>query len=249
MNKILRVLLFYIALTGLWQLLSELHLWPEFLFPSPWGIIRCLIAGFIDKTFIIAIAISLKRIAIGYFLSLALGITTGLLLSQIKWLDEIAGPLILGMRTLPSICWLPLGLLWFGLNEKTILFVVIIGSTFSIAVSTEDGIKNIPPLYLKVSSTMGATGIRRYFTVILPAAFPSILTGMKLGWSFAWRSLMAGEMLFVSLGLGHILMMGRALNDITQVVAVMIVIIAIGIVVDRLLLGALEKRVQTIRGL
>ena len=187
---------------------------------------KTLAYGFYDKTFLVGIWISMKRIIIGFGISLAMGIVVGFCTGSSKLLDETIGPLLNGLRTLPSICWLPLGLLWFGLNENAILFVVIMGAAFSITLATDDGVKNIPPLYLRAASTMGAKGIRKYYYVILPAALPSIMSGMKQGWSFAWRSLMAGEMLFVSLGLGHLLMMGRELNDIRQIFAVMIVIVA-----------------------
>ncbi len=123
------------------------------------------------------------------------------------------------------------------------------GATFSVALSTNDGVKNIPPIYMKAASTMGANGAKRYFRVILPAAFPAIVSGMKQGWAFAWRSLMAGEMLFVSLGLGHLLVMGRELNDISQVLAVMTLIVAIGITVDKLAIKTLENTIRKRWGL
>ena len=240
---------FYLILVALWELLFRLNLWPEFLFPSPIGVLRVLLDGFADTSYLIAIGISMKRILLGYSLSLAFGICSGLFIGSVRMLDEIVGPLMLGLRTLPSICWLPLGLLWFGLNQKAILFVVVMGATFSITMATVDGVKNIPPIFLKAAATMGARGVRRYINVILPAALPSVVTGMKLGWSFAWRSLMAGEMLFVSLGLGHLLMMGRELNDIRQVIAVMLLIVLIGMLVDRMIWGRLERRIRERWGL
>jgi NitT/TauT family transport system permease protein len=240
---------FYVILVALWELFFRLRLWPEFLFPSPLGVFRVLLDGFSDRSYLIAIGISMKRILLGYGVSLGLGILMGLLIGSLKMVDEIVAPLLLGLRTLPSICWLPLGLLWFGLNEKAILFVVVMGATFSIALAAADGVKNIPPIYLKAAATMGARGTKKYMNVILPAALPSIVTGMKLGWSFAWRSLMAGEMLFVSLGLGHLLMMGRELNDIRQVIAVMLLVVVIGIAVDQLLWGRLESRIRERWGL
>jgi len=240
---------FYLILVALWELFFRLHLWPEFLFPSPIGVFHVLLNGFVDRSYLIAIAISMKRILIGYGLSLLFGICSGLFIGSVKLLDEVVGPLLLGLRTLPSICWLPLGLLWFGLNEKAILYVVVMGATFSITMATVDGVKNISPIYLKAAATMGAKGAKRYVNVILPAALPSVVTGMKLGWSFAWRSLMAGEMLFVSLGLGHLLMMGRELNDIRQVIAVMLLIVFIGMLVDRMLWGRLELKIRERWGL
>lgn len=244
MNKIIKQIVFLGFILAVWQIIILLNIWPEYLFPSPAGVLHSLIEGITNKTLIIGILVSMKRILIGYGFSLIIGVLFGLLLGSNKVADEILGPVLLGIRTLPSICWLPIGLLWFGLNEKTIQFVIIMGATFSISLATRDGVKNIPPIYLRAASTMGTYGARRYLAVILPAALPSIITGMKLGWAFAWRSLMAGEMLFVSLGLGHLLMMGRELNDIRQVIAVMIVIILIGVMIDTLVLGKLENSIR-----
>jgi len=249
MGRAIRILLFYIFLLVIWEVIFRLHLWPEFLFPSPLDVLKTLVSGFYDKSFLIGIGISMKRIILGFGFSLVVGVLLGFLIGSFKVLDETIGPLLLGLRTLPSICWLPLGLLWFGLNEKAILFVVIMGATFSITLATDDGVKNIPTIYLRAASTMGAIGLKRYFYVILPAALPSIITGMKLGWSFAWRSLMAGEMLFVSLGLGHLLMMGRELNDIRQIFAVMVTIVTIGVIIDKQLFSLLEKEIRVRWGL
>ena len=244
-----RIIIFYFFLIVIWELIFRLHLWSEFLFPSPLEVLKTLVYGFYDKSFLIGIGISMQRIIVGFGISLVMGVVVGFCIGAVKIFDETIGPLLNGLRTLPSICWLPLGLLWFGLNENAILFVVIMGAAFSITLATDDGVKNIPPIYLKAASTMGAKGLRRYLYVIFPAALPSIVTGMKQGWSFAWRSLMAGEMLFVSLGLGHLLMMGRELNDIKQIFAVMIVIVAIGVIVDTQLFGMLERKIRTRWGL
>ena len=249
MNRAIRTIVCYSFLLAIWEGIFRLHLWPEYLFPSPLDVLKTIAIGFYDTSFLIGIGISMKRIFLGFSISLVIGVATGFLIGGMKILDETIGPLLLGLRTLPSICWLPLGLLWFGLNENAIFFVVIMGATFSITLATDDGVKNIPPLYLKAASTMGARGIRRYYYVIFPAALPSIITGMKLGWSFAWRSLMAGEMLFLSLGLGQLLMVGRELNDIKRVMAVMIVIVALGVITDTQIFGWLEKKIRLRWGL
>lgn len=202
-----------------------------------------------DKSFIVGTLISLKRIAIGYGLSVFLGTVLGVALAKFRTLEDTVGTLVLGLQTLPSICWLPLALLWFGLNEKAIIFVVIMGALLSVTMATEAGIKGVSPLYLKAGRNMGLRGFRLFREVILPAALPSIIMGLKQGWSFAWRSLMAGELLFVSLGLGHLLMMGRELNDMNQVVAVMILVVVIGLVVDILFFAKIERAVRLRWGL
>jgi NitT/TauT family transport system permease protein len=240
---------FYLLLVLLWAAASRAGIWESYEFPSPGAVVRTLWAGLLDGSFLIGIAVSMKRILIGYSLSVIAGTALGILIGSVKLLEETLGSLIQGLQALPSICWLPLAVVWFGLNEGAILFVVIMGAILAVAIATDAGIKSVSPLYIRAARNMGVRGVALYWRVILPAAFPSIVTGMKLGWSFAWRALMAGELLFVGLGLGHLLVVGRDLNDMSQVVAVMLIIIAIGIVTDRLVFARLENHIRTRWGL
>lgn len=249
MSPLLRKLVFFGLLIALWEGLALLKIWPGYLFPAPFDVAERLVTGFTDGTFFIGIGVSMARVIAGYLISLTIGLPLGLLVGRVRAFDETVGSLLTGLQTLPSICWLPLALLWFGLNERAILFVVIMGAVLSISLAAEGGVKNTPPKYLRAARNMGASGFRLYRYVILPAALPNILTGMKLGWSFAWRSLMAGELLYVTLGLGQLLMMGRELNDMSQVIAVMLVIIALGLAVDRLVFTPVELRVRERWGL
>lgn len=235
---------FFTALLACWAIVSKAGIWDSTLFPSPWQVAQTLWRSITDGSLLIATAVSLRRILIGYGLSLLLGIVLGVLLARVRWLEETVGSLVMGLQTLPSICWLPLALLWFGLNDRAILFVVVMGALLAVTVAVQDGVKNLPPVYARAARTMGVRPLAMYTEVLLPASLPSILTGAKLGWSFAWRSLMAGELLFVSLGLGHMLMMGRELADMSQVIAVMLVIIALGLFTDRAIFGAMEARVR-----
>lgn len=248
-NPLVRKFVFFAALLAAWQLLTVAGIYPEYVFPSPLGVLQTLTRGFQNGRFGIGILASLQRILVGFGISAILGMTLGLALGRIKLLDETLGSLVLGLQALPSICWLPLALLWFGLSETAILFVVVMGALLSITTATEAGVKNTPPVYLRAARNLGARGWRVYAFVILPAALPAIITGMKLGWSFAWRSLMAAELLYVSLGLGQLLTLGRELNDMSQVIAVMLVIIAIGLAVDRLVFAPIETRVRERWGL
>ena len=190
----------------------------------------------------------MRRLVVGYLLSLAGGVTLGLLLARSRTLRESVGTIVTGLQALPSICWLPLALLWFGLSEAAILFVVIAGSLLAIAVATEAGVRNVPPLYVRAARTMGARGATLYLRVILPAALPAVLSGMRLGWTFAWRSLMAGELLFVSGGLGQLLATGRELGDMARVMAVMVAIVTLGLVTEVLFFARLDARVREVWG-
>ena len=137
-----------------------------------------------------------------------------------------------------------MAVLWFGLSDAAIIFVVLMGSTFSIAISARSGIRGLPPLLARAAGTLGASRFQLYRYVIIPAMVPAMVQGMKQGWSFAWRSLMAGELLFVTIGLGHLLDVGRNLNDINMVFAVMLVIVVVGVVIDRVLFGTAEAWVR-----
>ncbi|MGQ9779393.1 MAG: ABC transporter permease [Bacillota bacterium] len=232
------------GLIGLWELGARLSLWPPYLMPPPSVVWRTFFQGVKEGAIPLAVFVSLRRIALGFGLSAVCGTGLGLLLGRFRLLRETLGLVVLGLQSLPSVCWLPLALLWFGLNERAILFVVVMGALFSIIISTEDGIRQIPPAFLQVAANLGAKGWRLYFEVIFPAALPSILSGMRLGWSFAWRSLMAGELLYVSMGLGHLLMMGRELNDMAQVLAVMFLLLLLGSLFDRFFFARLQRKVE-----
>jgi NitT/TauT family transport system permease protein len=244
MKTTFRQLAFYALLVAIWIVVAKLRIWPPYLVPSPRGVYESLRAGFSDHSFWIAIAVSMKRIAIGYAISVAIGIVLGLALASSEFLEQTLGGLMVSLQSLPSICWLPMAVLWFGLSEKAILFVVVMGSVLSVTISMETGRKQMPKIYALAGRNLGASGLKLFLFVLFPASLPYLVTGLKQGWAFAWRSLIAGEMIFVSLGLGQLLMTGRDLNDMSQVVAVMILIVAIGYVVDGLLFKTLERRLQ-----
>lgn len=219
------------------------------LFPGPddvlravWGSLR---AGMLHR----AVLKSMARLALGYGISLSLGVVLGIALARVRAVKETLGVLVLGLQAVPSVCWLPLALLWFGLGESAIQTVVVLGSLLSIALATESAVNTIPPVLLRAARTMGAEGWPLWRRVILPAALPGIVSGARLGWTFAWRSLLAGELLFVSGGIGQVLEFGRELHDMALVMGVMLVIVVLGLASDRLLFGRVELRVRRLWGL
>ena len=247
-------ILFYLILIAIWELayrigVDWLRLWKPYIFPSPIAVLTTLWELAVDGTLGIAVLASAKRILVGYFLSIVIGILVGLVIVRFKYLDENVSPLILGLQTLPSICWLPFAILWYGLNESAIIFVITVGSTFAVSIAIESGMKNINPLFVRAARTMGAKGFSLYWNVIIPASLPSIITGLKQGWSFAWRALMAGEMISATKGLGQVLMVGRDLADISQVMAIMIIIVVLGVAVDKLIFGRIELNIRQKWGL
>src|ERR1700726_468872 len=249
MKRAAHLIIFYAGLLGLWTLLAELKIWPPYLFPTPWGVGEALYAGFADHSYWIAIRVSMQRIVIGYAISVLLGMILGLGVASNEFLEETMGGLLVSLQSLPSICWWPLALLWFGLNQNAILFVVFMGSLLSVTMAMEDGRKQMPKIYAMAGRNLGAHGFRLFWYVLLPASLPFIVSGLKQGWAFAWRSLITAEKIYLSLGLGQVLMMGRDLNDMSAVIAVMILIVSIGYVVDGLVFKSMEIRLQRRWGL
>ncbi len=232
-----------------WELLSRLGPWPRWLFPDPVDVARSIAAMIADGRLGAAALRSLFRLALGFTVSAVLGVPLGMAMARSPAVQRVLRPVVLGLQALPSICWLPIALLWFGLSEAAILFVVVMGSLLAIAIATEDGVAAVDPLLLRAAGTLGIRGLRFHLGVLLPAAFPGVLTGLKLGWSFAWRALMSGELLFVAGGLGQLLTQGRELLDPAQVLGVMVCIVAIGLAVDQGLFRLLELRVRRRWGL
>jgi NitT/TauT family transport system permease protein len=236
-------------LLALWELAAKLGGWPPYLFPEPLAVAQSMARMIADGRLGSAVLRSLSRLFQGYLISVSIGVPLGIGIARSSFLRMTFKPVVMGLQALPSICWLPLAILWFGLSDAAILFVVVMGSLLAIAISTEDGVNSIQPQLILAAGTLGIRGLRFYGGVLVPAALPGIVTGLKLGWSFAWRALMAGELLFVSGGLGQLLTAGRELLDVAQVVAVMIAIIALGTVMDRLLFQTVETRVRRRWGL
>jgi NitT/TauT family transport system permease protein len=244
MKSALRTLIFFALLIGVWQALSATGWYSPVLLPSPLMVGEYFVQSSLDGTLLSTTIVTMKRLMIGYFIGLAFGIPIGLLCARYSIFQDTIGVLSLGIQTLPSVCWVPLALIWFGQTESAMLFVVVMGTLWSVIIATEGGVRSMPPIFLRAAKTMGSTGLHTWFQVILPASLPYLVGGMKQGWAFAWRSLMAAE-IFVTIltgfGLGQLLHYGRELHAMDQVVAVMIIIIVIGLIADRILFSPWER--------
>ena len=253
-RKLAGSVLFLIGLLAAWQLLyvaaTDWLAWAKpYAVPHPSGVAQSVQALLANGTLFAAVAKSMLRVLTGFAISLVVGVLFGILIIQSEYLSRNLKPLLLGIQTLPSVCWVPFAILWFGLNESSIIFVVVMGSVFSISLAVESGIKEVPPIYIKAAKTMGVTPANMYTKVIFPAALPSFVAGLKQAWSFAWRALMSGEVMSASVGLGYTLMIGRDLADINQVMTVMLVIVLIGIVIDKGIFSSVENYLLKKRGL
>jgi NitT/TauT family transport system permease protein len=247
MKRALVAAAFFAALVFVWWLAAASGRWSPVLLPSPRDVADYLVSAISDGTLIEATIVTARRLLLGYFLGLVIGLPLGLLTSASRMLQDTIGSLALGLQTLPSVCWVPLALLWFGQSEGAMLFVVVMGTMWSVAIATDNGAPTIPPIFARAARTMGSEGFHKWTRVILPASLPFLVSGMKQGWAFAWRSLMAAEIYVTILsgfGLGQILHYGRELNAMDQVIGVMLVIVLIGLITDRLLFAPWERFVH-----
>jgi NitT/TauT family transport system permease protein len=243
-KRILLAAVFFALLIAIWQGVVVARLWSPVLLPGPRDVGLYLWSALLDGSLIAASVVTLRRLAVGYVIGVVIGLPLGLLSLSMPVVEGTLGVLALGLQTLPSVCWVPLALLWFGQTEGALLFVVVMGTVWSVMIATDTGARTIPPLYARAARTMGSRGLHTWTRVILPAALPHLITGMKQGWAFAWRSLMSAE-IFVSIltgfGLGNLLEYGRDLNAMDQVIGVIIVIVVIGLIVDKALFGPCEQ--------
>lgn len=248
------ILIFLLILIAIWQGFYWLGVEvfeavKSYSVPSPFGVAQQFIELCKNGSLPRAAANSLLRGITGFLIAVVIGAALGLLINRFRHLQKNLKPIVLGIQTLPSVCWVPFSILWFGLSTEAILFVVVMGSAFGIAISVDNAIKNVQPIYMKAALTMGANKRQLYLNVLFPASLPELISGLKQGWSFAWRALMSGEVMTTSIGLGQTLIMGRDLANINQVMLIMIIIVLMGVVIDKCIFSVLEKRILKKRGL
>jgi len=186
---------------------------------------------------------------IGLAIAIAGGIILGIFMAKIETVNQTIGSLVLGLQSIPSIAWVPLALLWVGPYDGGIIFVTVIGAMFAVTINTYTGVKNIDPHYVEAARNMGAKGTQLITNVLIPAAFPYMISGFKQGWAFAWRGVIGAELLFSFLGIGFLLNVGRQLHDVSQVIAIMLVIMLIGMAVDGFIFKKIENKVMSRWGL
>jgi NitT/TauT family transport system permease protein len=236
-----------------WQVACEAEVKPDYLLPSPADVWRALSDQWYEGTLFSTVWTSMQRGALGFAAAVVIGTALGLLLGAVRSLRTGIGPVLSGLQSLPSVAWVPAAVVWFGLTDATIYAVVLLGAVPSIANGLLAGVDQVPPLYLRAGRVLGATGPAQVRHVLLPAALPGYLAGLKQGWAFSWRSLMAAELIASSpelgLGLGQLLENARTYQDMALVLATIGEILVVGIAVDLLLFAPLERRVLRSRGL
>ena len=237
---------------GIWELVVASGWRPEFVLPPPDKVWDALKEQAESGTLWTAMRTTLRRAAVGFAVALVIGMVVGAAVSQVRVLRAAFGSFITGLQTMPSIAWFPLAVLMFKRTEAAMYFVVVLGAAPSIANGLISGVDNLPPLLVRAGRTMGARGLTLFRHVVLPGAMPSFVGGIKQGWAFAWRSLMAGELIVIiasSRSIGERLENARQFTNAPVLIAYMIVILVIGILLDALVFGAAERAVRRRWGL
>ncbi|WP_329144992.1 ABC transporter permease [Streptomyces sp. NBC_01456] len=236
-----------------WQLAFHCEVKPHYQLPSPSDVGRALRQKWLEGTLLSYVWVSVSRGALGFAASLVIGTPLGLLVARFRLLRAAIGPILSSLQSLPSVAWVPAAIIWFGITDTAVYTVVLLGAVPSIANGLASGLSQVPPLFVRVGRTIGANGLRGVRHVLLPAALPGYLAGLKQGWAFSWRSLMAAELIATSpdlgTGLGQLLDQGRTNSDMSLVLAAIVLILAVGMGVELLIFAPIERRVLCRRGL
>ena len=249
LNSIIKKITFYVVLVVVWQVVADVNIWPSEIFPSAYEVALDLAYGVSDGSLFYGIATSMWRLLVGLAIAIAGGIILGVFMARVEVVNQTIGSLVLGLQSIPSVAWAPLGLIWAGPFDAGIIFVTAIGAIFAVTITTYTGVKNIDPHYIEAARNMGARGEQLIINVLIPAAFPYLISGFKQGWAFAWRGVIGAELLFSYLGLGSLLHIGRFTNDVSQVIAVMLIIMGVGMLIDGIVFKRIEDSVLSRWGL
>ncbi|MFZ0215101.1 MAG: ABC transporter permease [Candidatus Dormiibacterota bacterium] len=240
-------------LLAVWEAFVLAGFQPTYRVPGPADVWASLVQHWHDGLVQTAIVNSVHRGALGFLLAVAIATPLGLIVARVPFVRTAVGPILSGLQSLPSVAWVAAALIWFGLSDAAIYAVVLLGAVPSIANGLVAGIDQIPPLYLRVGKVLGAHGLSGVRHVLLPAALPGYVAGLRQGWAFAWRSLMAAELITISKdigpGLGQFLNLGREQIDMSWVMLGIILILIVGVAIELLVFGPLERRVLHARGL
>ncbi|QIG39067.1 ABC transporter permease [Microbacterium sp. 4R-513] len=244
---------FVLLLIVAWQLYVVIAQPRPDVVPSPLDVWNAMSTAWESGRLQLAVTTSLERGIVGFLIAIVVGTPIGLLLAEVRPIRRAVGPIISGLQVLPSVAWVPAAIIWFGLSDATVYFVILMGAIPSIVNGLIAGVEQVPPQLRRVGTVLGASRWQLATAVVLPAALPGYVAGLKQGWAFSWRSLMAAEIIAVGgtigFGLGSMLQQSRELADLAGVLATIILILAIGILIELVFFGPVERRMLKRRGL
>lgn len=242
-----------VLLLAVWQVVVWLEVQPIWNLPGPREVGEALARAIASGTMWEALGTSLSRGVLGFLAAVAIGTPLGIIVARVRWVRVTFGPIITGLQVLPSVAWVPAAIIWFGLSDATVYFVVLMGAVPSVVNGLVAGVDQVPPLFRRVGRVLGAGPVALVKDVILPAALPGYLAGLKQGWAFSWRSLMAAEIIAVGgsigFGLGALLQQGRELADMSIVFVAILLILVVGIVIELVFFAPIERTILRRRGL
>ncbi|MEV8315983.1 ABC transporter permease [Streptomyces sp. NPDC059900] len=252
-KKILPPVTAVVLVLVVWQILVWAKVTDSYKLPAPSAVWDEVQAAWLEGTLLEYIWTSVSRGLLGFLMALAIGTPLGLIVARVRFVRAAIGPILSGLQSLPSVAWVPPAVIWLGLNDQMMFAVILLGAVPSIANGLVAGVDQVPPLFLRAGRTLGATGLRHTWHIVMPAALPGYLAGLKQGWAFSWRSLMAAEIIAQSpdlgMGLGQLLEAGRTNSSMSQVFFAIFLILIVGIAIDLLIFSPLERRVLRSRGL
>ncbi len=245
--------LVFVGLLALWQLFVVLADPRPDLYPGPGEAVSAFVSAWEAGTITEAVSTSPRRGVLGFLLSVLIAVPIGLVLAETPWLRRAFGPFVTGLQVLPSVAWVPVAIIWFGLTDATVFTVILLGAVPSIINGLVTGIAQVPPQFHQVARVLGAGRRERLQLIVIPAALPNFIGGLKQGWAFAWRSLMAAEIIAtggtLGFGLGALLDQGRQLADMAGVFTAIVLILVVGVLIEIAVFGPLERFVAVRRGL
>jgi NitT/TauT family transport system permease protein len=251
--KILPPVLAVVALLLIWDLLVLAKIKPAWVLPGPADVWDQLNAEWTQYQVGAAIWDSVSRGVLGFAISVVVGTALGMSIARVPVLRAAIQPILSGLQSLPSVAWVPIGIMWFGITDATIYTVVLLGAIPSVTVGLIDGIDQIPPIYTRVGHNLGARGLSAARHVLFPAVLPGYVSGLKQGWAFSWRSLMAAELIAVSPhlgpGVGQVMAEASGENDMAMAFGTLIIILIIGIGINAVFFAPIERRLLRSRGL
>ncbi|MEV8017041.1 ABC transporter permease [Streptomyces sp. NPDC086554] len=252
-QKVLPPVTAVVLVLVVWQILVWAEVTDSYKLPSPSAVWDEVQEAWLQGTLLDYIWTSVSRGLLGFLMALVIGTPLGLIVARIRFVRAAIGPILSGLQSLPSVAWVPPAVIWLGLNDQMMYAVILLGAVPSIANGLVAGVDQVPPLFLRAGRTLGATGLRHTWHIVMPAALPGYLAGLKQGWAFSWRSLMAAEIIAQSpdlgMGLGQLLEAGRTNSSMSQVFLAILLILVVGIAIDLLIFSPLERRVLRSRGL
>ncbi|MFI9201900.1 ABC transporter permease [Streptomyces sp. NPDC053048] len=253
LTKVLPPVAAVVLVLVVWKLLVLARVTDDYKLPDPSAVWSSLRELWLGGTLLDIVWTSVSRGLLGFLAALAIGTPLGLLVARVAIVRAALGPILSGLQSLPSVAWVPAAVIWLGITDSAMYAVILLGAVPSIANGLVSGIDQVPPLYLRAGRTLGATGARGARHILLPAALPGYIAGLKQGWAFSWRSLMAAELIASSpdlgLGLGQYLENARTDSDMPGVLLGIVLILFVGIAIDLIVFSPLERRVLRTRGL